>query len=68
MTTEAKATLNSRKPTHTAFQVRDTTNGKGFWNRIGVAWSNRDGSLSLQLECVPLDGRVVLQLADKKKD
>jgi hypothetical protein len=67
MTTETN-TSTKRRPSHTAFHVRDTANGKGFWNRIGVAWSNKDGSLTLQLECVPLDGRVVLQLADKKQD
>jgi hypothetical protein len=68
MTNENYHTATKRQPTHTAFHVRDAVSGKGFWTRIGAAWSNRDGSLSLQLECVPLDGRVVLQLADKKKD
>jgi hypothetical protein len=67
MTTETTTTA-SRKPSHAAYHVRDAASGKGFWTRIGAAWSNRDGSLSLQLDCVPVDGRVVLQLADKKQD
>jgi hypothetical protein len=28
------------------------------WSRIGTAWLNRDGSMSLQLEAIPIDGRV----------
>lgn len=51
------------KPSHIAYQVRETGNGKSFWNRVGVAWTNRNGGFSLQLESVPLDGRVVLQPA-----
>jgi len=52
---------SSNKPTLYAYSVRETGNGKGFWTRIGAAWSNRDGGFSLQLDCVPLDGRIVCQ-------
>lgn len=66
MTTETTtATSSSKKPSHIAYHVRDTGNGKSFWNRVGVAWSNKNGGLTVQLESVPLDGRVVCQPADK---
>ncbi|MFL5446075.1 MAG: hypothetical protein ACJ78W_16280, partial [Myxococcales bacterium] len=26
------------------------------WSRIGTAWLNRDGSISLLLEAIPIDG------------
>jgi hypothetical protein len=35
--------------------------GKGerkFWNRIGVAFVNRDGSLNCKLESLPVDGEL----------
>ena len=48
-----------RKPSLLAYQVRETGNGESFWTRIGAAWSNKDGGFSLQLDAVPLDGRVV---------
>jgi hypothetical protein len=28
------------------------------WSRIGTAWLNRDGSISLQLEAIPIDGKI----------
>jgi hypothetical protein len=62
------STSSSKQPTHCAYQVRETPSGKSFWNRIGVAWTNRDGGLTLQLESVPLDGRILLQLAKKEED
>lgn len=59
------STPNS-KPAYHAFYVRESSNGKGFWSRIGAAWRNRDDSLTLQLDCYPIDGRVVLQVPKEK--
>ena len=59
---------NSKSPSHTAYQVRDRDGGKGFWTRIGTAWAHADGSgFNIQLECVPLDGRITLRIATEKK-
>lgn len=33
-------------------------NGKKFWNRCGVAFVNKDGSINLKLEAVPVSGEV----------
>ncbi len=52
---------SSNKPTLYAYSVRETGNGKSFWTRIGAAWSIKDGGISLQLDCIPLDGRIVCQ-------
>jgi hypothetical protein len=32
--------------------------GKSFWNRIGVAFTNSDGSLNVKLECLPVNGEI----------
>ncbi|MFT3914697.1 MAG: hypothetical protein QM704_11425 [Anaeromyxobacteraceae bacterium] len=45
----------------------DKTNGKGFWTRIGVAFTNRDGSLSILLDSLPL-GTNKLQVREIKED
>lgn len=40
---------------------------KTFWNQVGVCFpENKDGSVNIQLNCVPLSGR--LQIRDKKSD
>jgi hypothetical protein len=36
---------------------------KSFWTRIGVAFSNRDGSLTVKLDAVPVNG--TLQIRDE---
>ena len=32
--------------------------GRSYWNRIGVAYVNADGSLNVELEALPTDGRM----------
>ena len=36
-------------------------NGRSFWNRIGVAFVNRDGSINVKLEAVPVSGEMQIR-------
>ncbi len=68
-TTKETSTSESRSPSHIAYQVKDREGGKGFFTRIGVAWKHKDGNgFNIQIECVPLDGRITLRVATEKKD
>jgi hypothetical protein len=67
--TNTKENATSKSPSHIAYQVRDREGQKGFWTRIGSAWAHQDGKgFNIQLDCVPLDGRVVLRLATETKE
>ena len=58
-----------KSPSHVAYQVRDREGRKSFWTRIGSAWAHADGQgFNVQLECVPLDGRITLRVASEKKE
>ena len=58
-----------KTPSHIAYQVRDGKNGKSYWTRIGSAWSHNDGSgFNIQIDAVPLDGRITLRIATEMKD
>ncbi|HKQ71805.1 MAG TPA: hypothetical protein VJT73_20820 [Polyangiaceae bacterium] len=37
-------------------------NDKAYWNRIGVAFTNKDGSLNVKLDALPTSG--TLQIRD----
>lgn len=39
------------------FAIREAQ-GKTTWIRAGSAWRNRDGSLNVFLEVLPIDGRL----------
>lgn len=41
---------------------------KKFWNRIGVAFVNRDGSLNVKLEALPLNGELHIRDFESKDE
>ena len=59
---------NSNKPAYHAYSVTTTdSSDKSTWTKIGVVWPHKKGDgFTLQLECMPLDGRVVLRTPKKK--
>jgi hypothetical protein len=38
-----------------------TRNGKHFWNRVGAAFVNNDGSINVKLEAVPVSGEIQIR-------
>ena len=58
------------KPAFIAYSVREyESNGekKSQWSQIGAMWSHKDGDgFSLQLEAMPLDGRIILRQPPEK--
>jgi len=36
-------------------------NGKNFWNRVGVAFVNKDGSINVKLEAIPVNGEIQIR-------
>ena len=67
MTTES-VTAESKSPTHVAYHVREGKD-KGFWTRIGAAWQHKDGKgFSVQIDTVPLDGRITLRIVTDEKN
>ena len=38
------------------YTVIDRGQGKSIWVRVGVGFTNRDGSLNLRLDAVPVNG------------
>ncbi|QDU45224.1 hypothetical protein Mal52_37150 [Symmachiella dynata] len=67
--TNTKETAATKPPSHSAYQVRDREGRKSFWTRIGSAWAHADGQgFNIQLDCVPLDGKIVLRIMTEHKE
>lgn len=66
---ETNNSTSSKTPTHIVYHVRDRNGQKGFWTRIGAAWAHADGQgFNVQVDCVPLDGRLSIRIASDKKE
>lgn len=38
---------------------------KAYWMRIGAGWENRDGSINVSLDALPVNGRLNLRTPDE---
>jgi hypothetical protein len=41
---------------------------KTFWNRIGVAFTNRDGSINVKLDALPISGQLQIRDYEPRED
>ncbi|MFD0986233.1 hypothetical protein [Methyloligella solikamskensis] len=58
----------SKAPAFIAWHVSERDE-KSFWSRIGAAWDHKDGEgMTLQLETVPMNGRIVLRKPQADED
>ena len=67
--TNEPAASSSKAPSHYVYQVRDREGQKGIWTRIGAAWPQRDDKgFNVQLDAIPLDGRITLRVPSEVKE
>ena len=52
----------TKKEMKVIWTVVDRGPGKQFWTRVGVGFINRDGSINVRLDAIPLNG--TLQVRD----
>ena len=61
--------MSNKLPSHDVYTVIDRgANQKGFWLRVGAAWTNADGSLNVKLDATPTNGTLNIRLAKSKDD
>ncbi|MCY1024063.1 hypothetical protein [Pyxidicoccus sp. MSG2] len=49
------------------FSARER-NGRTYWTKAGSAFVNKDGSINVLLDVLPLDGKLQLRTADAKDE
>ncbi len=54
------------KDVYAIYESRNDTRERSRWVRVGVAFENRDGSLNVLLDALPLSGR--LQIRSRSSD
>ena len=61
-------TTASKKPSLYAYHVRESASGNNFWTRIGAVWMHKEEGFTVQLDSVPLDGRIVCMPPKKDEE
>ena len=51
--------MANQKPDYVAYTIVETNEGnKDYWQRVGSAWTNKDGSINITLTALPLNGKL----------
>lgn len=62
-------TIKSKSPDFQAFSVKKVGATDSIWTKIGAAWYHENNTgLNIELDCIPLDGRIVLRAPLPKED
>ena len=66
---ETNPSTTSKSPSHIVYQIRGKAGEKRFFNRVGAAWPTKNGNgFNIQLDAVPLDGKLTLCPASEAKE
>lgn len=61
-------TVSVKNPSFIAYHVREGKE-KSYFTRIGAAWKHKDGKgFNIQVDVVPLDGRITLRVPTETKE
>jgi hypothetical protein len=58
---------SSKKPSHTAYSIRERDGKDSKWTDIGVAFPHKDGKgFDILFDVAPLNGRITIRVQDQK--
>ncbi|MCH8072315.1 MAG: hypothetical protein IIA09_10230 [Proteobacteria bacterium] len=63
--------MANQKPDYTVYTIIEKNgDGEDYWQRLGSAWTNKDGSINLSLNALPLNGKLHIRepKTDKESD
>lgn len=64
----AETKTADRSQTHNVFTVVDRGGGgRSFWAKIGRGYTNRDGSISIELDALPVNGRIHVRMVEEQE-
>ena len=59
--------MANQKPDYLVYTIIEKNgDAEDYWQRVGSAWTNKDGSINLSLNALPLNGK--LHIREPKAD
>jgi hypothetical protein len=62
---QAAPATPGRKP-WAAYNIIERAGGKRIWSRVGTAFKNRDGSMNIFLDSLPIGGKLQIREDDRE--
>ena len=58
----------TRQTPKVVYAITERDNAKSIWTRIGSAFTNRDGSLTVRLDALPVNGVLQVREPDERRE
>ena len=59
--------MNARNQDHQSVFAITERGEKSYWTRVGVAYPNRDGSINVNLDALPVSGRLQIRSDEERE-
>jgi hypothetical protein len=59
--------MNARNQEHQSVFAITERGDKSYWTRVGVAYPNRDGSININLDALPVSGRLQIRSDEERE-
>lgn len=61
--------MANQKPDCVVYTIVETnSDADNYWQRLGSAWTNKDGSINLSLNALPLNGKLHIREPKPEED
>jgi len=60
-------TENKKAPAYDVYHIMEREGAKSIWTKIGSALLNKDGSINVFLDALPVDGRLQIRQSGPSK-
>ncbi len=61
--------MANQKPDFAVYTIIENNgSGEDYWQRVGSAWTNKDGSVNLSLNALPLNGKLHIREPKAEED
>ena len=61
--------MANQKPDYVAYTIVETNgDADDYWQRVGSAWTNKDGSINVSLNALPLNGKLHIRAPKSDAD
>jgi hypothetical protein len=64
----ANPNASARPLPRPVYTIIEREGARSIWTRIGGAWTNKDGSVTIRLDALPVNGILQVRDADERRE
>lgn len=66
--TQSAPNASARPLPRSVYAITEREGARSIWTRIGGAWNNKDGSITIRLDALPVSGILQVRDAEERRE